>query len=274
MKMEPYTPAQLRPQLVLLAEWVQKETFQHHSVNVPWWILFYVLQGQFQYQIGKHEGVAGPDDLLLCPPHTLFRRHMILPSTFLLVNFNWFSPLGERIDSDRQLMPNPAGKFVIQDMQRLASTHLHFQKLLDRIDSFALERRDFLLQDLWQLYTWEWDCAQRDLREQAIDPLMKRAEQLLRHHAMGRLSLKSISSELGLSAVQFTRRFKAVYGSSPTDYVTSIRLSKVRTLLLETQLTLNEIASQCGYENGLYLSRVFSQKMNISPSQYRQSHHI
>ncbi|TMV43530.1 helix-turn-helix transcriptional regulator [Paenibacillus mesophilus] len=272
--MKPYTPAQLNPQLILLAEWVQKEAFLHQTVNVPVWILFYVLQGKFHYQIGKHEGIAGPDDLLLCPPHTQFNRHMIRSSTFLIMNFNWFSPQGERIESDRQLMPSPVGKFVIQDMQRLTSTHLHFQKLLDRIDSFALERRNFLLQDLWQLFTWEWDSAQRDLREQVVDPLMKRAEQQLRHHAMGRLSLKSLSSGLDLSAVQFTRRFKAVYGMSPTDYVTSLRLSKVRTLLLETQLTLNEIASQCGYENGLYLSRVFSQKMHISPSQYRQSHHI
>jgi transcriptional regulator GlxA family with amidase domain len=86
--------------------------------------------------------------------------------------------------------------------------------------------------------------------------------------------MKQLSSGLGISPVQFTRRFQAAYGQTPIDFLTSLRLQKAQALLLETELTLEQVADQCGYENGFYLSRMFSKKLNISPSAYRKSHRI
>lgn len=272
--MESYNPGQLLPQIVHVAEWRNKTSFKHTSEHSPLWIIFIVASGGFRYKIGKHQGIASADDLLLCPPDTLFQREMLQPSTFLAANFNWYAAGGEPVRSERQLLPDPSGRFIIHDIQRLASTHAHLLQVAERIDPFSQDRRNFLLQDLWQLYAWEWSCAQREKSSGRDDLLMKRAEKLLREKAMKPFNMKALSGELGLSAVQFTRRFKASFGMNPTDYLTALRLEKVRTLLLETRLTLDEIAEQCGYESGLYVSRVFSKKMKISPSLYRQGHRI
>ncbi|MCZ8523462.1 helix-turn-helix domain-containing protein [Paenibacillus mucilaginosus] len=51
-------------------------------------------------------------------------------------------------------------------------------------------------------------------------------------------------------------------------------MQRARTLLLETSLTLDEIADRCGYENGFYLSRIFSRKMRVPPSVYRKIHRV
>lgn len=86
--------------------------------------------------------------------------------------------------------------------------------------------------------------------------------------------MKTLSAELGLSAVQFTRRFKSRFSKTPTEHLVTLRLDKVRHMLLETNYPLDAIAEQCGYENGFYLSRVFSKKFETSPSQYRKTHQL
>jgi transcriptional regulator GlxA family with amidase domain len=131
-----------------------------------------------------------------------------------------------------------------------------------------------LLQDLWQLYAWETNSASQQKQKRQTDPLMRQAENLLREISFSAFSMKTVSAGLGLSAVQMTRRFKAAYGMTPSDYVTSLRLSRARALLAETKLTLEQIAEQCGYDDGLYLSRIFTKKLNISPSQYRKAYHL
>lgn len=272
--MEQFNPGLLVPQLIDVAEWKDKASFKHARERSPLWIMFIVVAGGFRFRIGKHEGVAGPDDLLLCPPDTLFEREMLKPSTFLAANFNWFSPEGRPVRSERQLLPDPSGKFIIRDMHRLSSTHAHLLQVARRLDLFGQSRRNFLLQDLWQLYAWEYGCDEHERQRDRLDPLMRRAAKLMRERALQPFSMKALSKECGLGPVQFTRRFKAALGLTPTDYLTAIRLERVRTLLLETRMTLDEIAAECGYESGNYLSRVFSRKMQVSPSLYRQSHRL
>ncbi|MNI77000.1 HTH-type transcriptional activator RhaR [compost metagenome] len=61
---------------------------------------------------------------------------------------------------------------------------------------------------------------------------------------------------------------------TPSDFVRSLRIRKAAGLLLDTDLTLNQIASRCGFENGFYLSRVFAQSMGMSPSKYRELNRV
>lgn len=272
--MELYNPGLLVPQMIHMADWKEKSSFKYARECSPLWIIFIIAAGSFRFRIGEREGVAGSDDLLLCPPDTPFEREMLEPSTFLAANFNWYAPDGSLIRSHRQLTPDPSGKFMIRDMHRLSSTHAHLVRIADRIDPFGQSRRNVLLQDLWQVYAWEQDCIQDERQRGRRDALMKQAERAMRDQGMRPFNMKALSRECGLSPVQFTRRFKAAYGVTPTDYLTAIRLERVRTLLLETELTLDEIAAECGYESGNYLSRVFSRKMKISPSMYRQGHRL
>ncbi|MGE7825694.1 helix-turn-helix domain-containing protein [Paenibacillus sp. NPDC093718] len=74
--------------------------------------------------------------------------------------------------------------------------------------------------------------------------------------------------------VQFTRRLRKSYRIATSDFVRSLRIGKVAELLLDTEMTLDQIATCCGYENGLYLSRVFSKNMGVSPSKYREQNRL
>lgn len=270
--MKPYTIGELSSHVHIIVRWDKKERFVYDREPNETWTLFIPECGSFQFEIGSHHGTATFGDMVLCPPDVLMEREIVSPLTFLAIYFDLYADGGHKIEHEHELLPNAAGKCFIQDTQRLSSTCEYMKKVIDQKDPTSVYRRNFLLQDLWQLYAWEWNSVSQQKRKQRTDPLMRQAESLIREACFTAFSMKKVSAELGLSAVQLTRRFKTVYGMTPSDYATSLRLSRARTLLVESKMTLEQIAEKCGYEDGLYLSRIFSKKLNISPSQYRKAH--
>lgn len=270
--MEMQSPGELVPAITSLYAWKDKEQFATPVDRSKQWVLFIVEKGKFHFEIGSEQGIATDRQFVLCPPETSFRREMIVPTTFFSFIFHWYTHTGTIVQDDQALLPNPSGQHAIHDTQRLADTCKFILKIIHRLDASSVYRKNFLLQDIWQLYCWEWEKAKEGHAHN--DKLMIEAEETMRANVFKGISLTSLSRELGLSSVQFTRRFKAAFQVTPLEYMTEIKLNYARVLLVESSLTLSEIAAECGYENGFYLSRLFSKKMNMSPSQYRQMHRM
>jgi AraC family transcriptional regulator len=259
-------PDGLEPQLLSQVYWKQKKAFLLDEDTYEEWALFAVTEGRFYYKIGGEEGEAEFGHLVMCPPGTPFGRQILEPLSFHFYRFDWNMP--------------PAGPLPVllplMDRTRLASTYSYLEKLSARpADEVKTARMDHLLKDLWLMAQLEAETAHSKQRGYAeTDSAIEAAARTIRQHAFERMMFKPLSEGMGLSPVQFTRRFQAAYGQSPIDYLTSLRLQKAQSLLLESELTIEQIAEQCGYENGFYFSRMFSKKMKVSPSAYRKSHRI
>jgi AraC-like DNA-binding protein len=52
------------------------------------------------------------------------------------------------------------------------------------------------------------------------------------------------------------------------EFVEEQRLQKAINLLISTDMTLSEIAYECGFSSQSYFSSVFKQKMKITPREY------
>jgi AraC-like DNA-binding protein len=83
------------------------------------------------------------------------------------------------------------------------------------------------------------------------------------------LDMKVLAQELGVSYSWFRHTFTEHTGLSPHQYLLELRLVRARSLLAETDLPVKEIALQTGFEDELYFSRLFRQKLNVTPSQWR-----
>lgn len=84
------------------------------------------------------------------------------------------------------------------------------------------------------------------------------------------LNLEVLAQELGVSYSWFRHAFAAHTGLSPHQYLLELRLVHARNLLADTEFSIKEIAAQTGFEDELYFSRLFRQKLNITPSQWRR----
>lgn len=84
------------------------------------------------------------------------------------------------------------------------------------------------------------------------------------------LTLGEIAAECNLSKYYMSREFKKYTGKTIFNYITDLRIALAQRLLRYSNLSINEIADQIGFDdhNGFY--RAFMQREEMSPSAYRK----
>lgn len=68
----------------------------------------------------------------------------------------------------------------------------------------------------------------------------------------------------------FIRLFTECYHTSPHKYLQNIRMRQACILLSQTDKSITEIASCCGFNDSNFFTRVFKRQMNITPREYRK----
>lgn len=102
------------------------------------------------------------------------------------------------------------------------------------------------------------------------DKLIEEAKFLFRETIQEPAKMESIVKKLPVSYSKLRKDFKTLTGQSPNQYQLNLRLDKAKELLVNTGLSISEIAYQTGFESVSYLSRIFKKKIRVSPKAYRQ----
>lgn len=82
--------------------------------------------------------------------------------------------------------------------------------------------------------------------------------------------LETLAARHGYSLAHFSRLFRAHIGCSPRAFLVACRLSRARDLLLNTAMTVSQIADALGYSSVYFFSRQFRQHVGVAPGRYRQ----
>lgn len=118
------------------------------------------------------------------------------------------------------------------------------------------------------------DIYKADIKKasQAPEPAgIKTMKQFMKQHFRESISLDTIAGSAFLSASYASRLFKKKMNISVMDYLLQLRMNEAKRLLWTTDLSIEEIAVQCGYADSSYFTKVFRRWENMTPSQYRQS---
>lgn len=247
--------------------WEQKREFLLEHDTYPVWTIFAVENGQFAYRFDGHEGEAGWGDIIVCPPGAVFYRRTISPLTFHFIQFEWEREMGP------EEAARLAGKWEVRDVERLMSTYRYMKNIGREFQQEpGFGRMKHMLEDMWRLLEIERSSKAEEANsgKAQTGPDMLQARQWLVEHAFTPMTMQELAGTLGITPVQLTRRFRAAYQITPSEFVTGLRLGRASRLLEDSAQSIETIAQQCGYENGFYLSRVFSAKLGVTPSKYRK----
>ncbi|MGC1550044.1 MAG: AraC family transcriptional regulator [Rhodanobacter sp.] len=85
------------------------------------------------------------------------------------------------------------------------------------------------------------------------------------------ISMQKIASTCGISAAHFARAFKQSTGLPPHRWLLERRLEHSKSLLLHTDLSLVDIANNCGFSAQSHFTRIFTQRVGISPGAWRRT---
>lgn len=83
-------------------------------------------------------------------------------------------------------------------------------------------------------------------------------------------SVDALAKHLLISRTQLHIKVKALTGMSVTKYIHQIRIEKAKDLLHNSELHINEVAYEVGFEDPAYFSRIFKKLQGVSPAKYRQ----
>lgn len=83
-----------------------------------------------------------------------------------------------------------------------------------------------------------------------------------------KLTLSSIGHELSYSPKYISTTFKKSFKVGFAEYLNTIRIQNACTLIHRGFTSISDISNQCGYSDSLYFSKVFKQKMGLSPKAY------
>jgi AraC-like DNA-binding protein len=94
-------------------------------------------------------------------------------------------------------------------------------------------------------------------------------EEIVQANLFTNLTIPELAHLTSKSESSFKRDFNKIYGESPAKYLKTKRLEKAAELLKYSDLRINEIAWDCGFENAAHFSSSFSQYYGHSPRDYR-----
>lgn len=86
-----------------------------------------------------------------------------------------------------------------------------------------------------------------------------------------KLTVEELARVARLSRNVFIKRFKQICGLPPFEYINKQRLEAAEQMLLNTNLTILEIAFKCGFYDASHLAKKFLNKYGIYPSEHRKN---
>jgi len=82
--------------------------------------------------------------------------------------------------------------------------------------------------------------------------------------------VEDLCREMGMSRVYFYKKILALTDKSPSEFIRFIRLKRAANLLKKSQLFVNEVAFQVGFNDPKYFRKYFKDEFGITPNEYKK----
>ena len=173
---------------------------------------------------------------------------------------------------------NVLRKYGIKDNMRtfFVGTSLEYERIFKRMISELQRCQEDYEEILTLLMRHLLISIHRDLLKDRktsdvyLDNEMDIATQYFNDNYNTDINIEEYAQSRGMSTCWFIRNFKKFTGTTPMQYIMSIRISNAQSLLETTQYSISEISRIVGYTNPLYFSRLFHKQKGFAPSKYRK----
>jgi AraC family transcriptional regulator len=99
---------------------------------------------------------------------------------------------------------------------------------------------------------------------------MRKASEFLEAHLDGNVGLRQVAEACELSVSHFARAFKKSFRKPPHNWLTERRVDRARDLMMNSRLSLANIATRCGFADQSALNRSFKRIHGVSPGIWRR----
>ena len=101
-------------------------------------------------------------------------------------------------------------------------------------------------------------------------PVLQNAADYIRENYARDLTLEEVAQAVHISPYYLSHLFKEELGVTFIGYLTKVRIEQAKILLLETNLTIQQISYMVGYQDSSYFTKVFKKLEGRTPTQFRR----
>lgn len=150
-----------------------------------------------------------------------------------------------------------AGHFVdMREVFQSAMSAVEFEELATRICMKAIELRD---------------CGNSSHHKKLVH---RACEYIRENYNNPDISLNTVAAYVALSPAHFSTIFSQEMGITFIDYLTEVRITRVKEMLVSTNDKLVNIAFCVGYNEPNYLSYLFKKREGLTPKEFRQRQRV
>ncbi|MBE6738996.1 MAG: helix-turn-helix domain-containing protein [Ruminococcaceae bacterium] len=143
-----------------------------------------------------------------------------------------------------------------------------FEKLLDKftkVDQNPLE----IYSTIYEIFSFIANDYSNDKRKSDFK-IIEKSINYLENDCEFKLNMRDLADMDNVSLRYFEKLFKEYSGVSPKEYMDSRRISYIKILLCENNMTLDEIAQRLSFYDSGHLCRFFKQKTGLTPTEYKK----
>ncbi len=145
-----------------------------------------------------------------------------------------------------------------------------FYAVMEKVPCFELIAQSKFFQ-LWNLL-YQNTIAKNGYELIETDPMnpLKNMISFIQEHYQERITLKDISESGMMCQSKCCRLFRDALRQSPVEYLQNYRIRKGTYLLDHTDMSITEIALECGFHGASYFTETFRKITGITPKEYRK----
>lgn len=136
---------------------------------------------------------------------------------------------------------------------------------------FLFQRKFHSIESFEEYFNYYWSHARNfvtDAENQKNS--IQRIIEYIDHHYKEDLSRTTLADMVYLSADHLARVFKKETGETLVKYITDKRINAAKEMLSDTKTPISQVASEVGYDNYSYFTKIFKEKTGVSPGDYRK----
>ena len=232
-----------------------------------------IYSGTSEYLIGDQRQLIRPGDVIIYNAGVI---HDELSSENAQIG-NYFFAVG-----DLQVPRLPANALISDNVNPV----FHIQQDFDEIKSLSETMLShFEHPSVWSPYIIHcetqalleiiWRVIHAEQRTQEPHPnfyLGYKIKNYIDLHYLEPLTMKQVSSALGMSESYISHVFKDMLGYPPMQYALRKKIGEAQTLLISTDYPISQIAQMVGFDAQSHFNKLFSKYVGISPGQFRKNY--